>query len=247
MWINKYNSPSGRFYDLYADMAKQTHLMIAGATGSGKSVVENGIIATLLYKSPVDVQFILIDPKRVELNRYRHLPHTICYVSEPDTMLSALERAMRIVDERYTEMQKQNVNKYTGGHLYVIIDEFADLMTTQKKAVTPIVQRIAQVGRAANVHLIICTQCPIAEVIPTKIKCNFDSRVGLRTRSAQDSRNILGMTGCEGLPRYGEGFYMTAEGTGLWTIPMVSEAEIERLTAHWMQRENNRRVWRWFR
>jgi len=223
-------------YSLYEDMAKQPHLLVAGATGSGKSVVINGIIYSLIAESPADVQLILLDPKRVELVGYADLPHTVCYASEPFQMVSALKQALNITEERYKAMQKKRLRKYDGGHVYVIIDELADLMTTQKKEVMPLIQRLAQIGRAANVHIIAATQCPLASVIPTAIKVNFDSRVGLRTRSAQDSRNILGVTGCEKLPRYGQGYYMTADGAELYEIPMYSDEEINALVSYWTRK-----------
>ncbi len=233
----RYTTPGGRYYTLYKDMSRQTHLLIAGATGSGKSVVINGIISTLLHRFPGDcedgVGLILIDPKRVELARYKGLPHVIRYASEPSEMLSALNYAMQLTEYRYKQMQKRRQLKYSGGDVYVIIDEFADLMTTQGKTIKPLIQRLAQIGRAAKVHILLATQTPIAKIIPTEIKCNFDSRVGLRTRSAQDSRNILGYAGLEALPRYGQGIYMTPEGDDLWEIPMVDEAEIDRLLRHW--------------
>lgn len=233
----RYSTPSGKRYPLFVDMAEQPHLLVAGATGSGKSVVINGIISTLLYRFPGSgkdgVQFILIDPKRVELAAYKNLPHTVKYASEPADMLSALALAMAETEKRYKAMQMRGEKKYSGGDLYVIIDEFADLMTTQKKAVVPIIQRLAQIGRAAKVHILLATQTPISDVLPTKIKCNFDARVGLRTRSDQDSRNILGYRGLERLPRYGHGIYMKPEGDQLWKIPYVTDEEIERMVRHW--------------
>ena len=229
----KYTTPKGQYYNLFKDMSEQNHLLIAGKTGSGKSVIVNGIITTLLYKLPSQVGFILIDPKRVELSPYKNLPHTICYASEQGEMISALQTAMSICDKRYVEMQKQGLRKYPGGHVYVIIDEWADLMTTNRRLAAPLVQRLAQVGRASNVHVILCTQTPIAKIIPTEIKCNFDSRVGLRTRSAQDSRNILGYAGLENLPMYGQGIYMTPNGDVKYIIPYVTEDEQRRLIKFW--------------
>lgn len=216
-------------------MLKQPHLLIAGATGSGKSVVINGLVYTAMYDSPAAVQFILIDPKRVELVDYKPLPHTLMYASEPGEMVKALEKAMEITESRYKAMQRQRVKKYPGGALYVIIDELADLMTTARRQVQPLIQRLAQVGRAANVHIIAATQCPLATVIPTPIKVNFDSRVALRTRSAQDSRNILGLTGCELLPRYGQGYYMTPDGLKLYNIPMQPQEDINALVKYWQR------------
>lgn len=214
-------------------MLKQPHLLIAGATGSGKSVVINGIIYTALYQPPEQIQFILIDPKRVELIDYKYLPHTIAYASEPQTMIQALQLALEITENRFKQMQIQHAKKYTGGHIYVIIDELADLMTTNAKQVVPLLQRLAQIGRAAKIHLICATQCPLAEIIPTKIKVNFDSRVALRTASAQHSRNIIECTGCEQLPQYGQGYYKTAKAMTLYNIPMIPDNEIQRIIAHW--------------
>lgn len=233
MFRLKWYTPAGQLYSLYDDMLRQPHLLIAGATGSGKSVVINGIMHAALYVAPCDAEFILIDPKRVELSIYRKLPHTRLYASEPAEMVQALQQAMTITEDRYKRMQRKQQRKYDGGHVYVIIDELADLMTTNKKQVQPLLQRLCQIGRAANVHVIAATQCPLATVIPTPIKVNFDARVALRTRSAQDSRNILGQRGCELLPRYGQGYYMTPEGLTLYNIPMVDEAEIQRLIRHW--------------
>ena len=230
-----YLTPGGVQYStLYADMAQQPHLLIAGATVSGKSVVINGIIHALLCTcSPARAWFILIDPKRVELVQYRRLPHVVSYASEPGEPARALKKALDIIEDRYTRMQKEGARTYSGPDVYVIIDELADLMTTDKKTVQPLIQRICQIGRAARVHLIAATQCPLASVIPTAIKCNLDARVGLRTRSAQDSRNILEQTGCEKLPRYGQGYYRTAEGTWQYPLPMIPESEIDALIAYW--------------
>lgn len=229
----RYKTPCGTVYTLYKDMLAQPHLLIAGATGSGKSVIINGIIYTALYNSPAAVQFILIDPKRVELVEYSKLPHCLKYASEPGDMVQALQYAMQITENRYKEMQRAGVRKYQGAAVYIVIDELADLMTTNKKAVAPLIQRLAQIGRAANVHIIAATQCPLAAVIPTPIKVNFDSRVALRTRSRQDSRNILECTGCELLPRYGQGYYMTPAGLQLYNIPMIEDSERQRIINYW--------------
>lgn len=228
-----WTTPQGQYYNLFADMLKQPHLLVAGATGSGKSVVINGIIATALKDSPAAVQFIFIDPKRVELIDYKRLPHTLQYASEPGDMVQALQLAIDTTERRYKEMQRQHLKQYPGWAVYVVIDELADLMTTNRKAVQPIIQRLAQIGRAANVHIIAATQCPLSAVIPTPIKVNFDSRVGLRTRSKQDSRNILGLPGCETLPRYGQGYYMTPAGLQLYNIPMYDPAEVAALVNYW--------------
>lgn len=228
-----YITPGGQYYTLYADMLRQTHILIAGATGSGKSVVINGIMHTALLSSPNTFEFILIDLKRVELSAYRQIPHTLKYADNIADALSALNTALQIIEQRYRDMQRSGSKKYSGSCVYVVIDELADLMTVDKKHVLPLLQRIAQIGRAANVKIIAATQCPLATVIPTAVKVNFDTIIGLHTRCAQDSRNIIGMAGCEALPRYGQGYYMTPAGIELYNIPMYDEAEQDRVIRHW--------------
>lgn len=228
-WI----TPGGQKWIIYDDMSAQPHLLVSGTTGSGKSVVLNGIVHALLHRAPCQAQMILIDPKRVELVQFKALPHTINYASEPWQIVEALRHAIAITEARYTAMQRTGEKLYSGPDLYVLIDELADLLTTNKKTIAPLLQRLCQIGRAARVHVIAGTQCPLASIISTAIKVNFDARVGLRTRSAQDSRNILGMKGCETLPRYGIGYYMKPEGTAMYQMPMVTDAELSELCQYW--------------
>ena len=228
-----YITPEGYYYGLYDSMLQQTHILIGGATGSGKSVVINGFMHTALLQSPAMYQFILIDLKRVELYEYRDLPHTIAYADNITAAVAALQQTLDIIERRYESMQRSGLRKYDGSCVYVVIDELADLMTVDKKHVMPLLQRIAQIGRAANVKIIAATQCPLSSVIPTQIKVNFDTVIGLHTRSAQDSRNILGVTGCESLPRYGQGFYQTPAGTQLYEISMYPDQERARILNYW--------------
>lgn len=230
--------PAGIYSTLYADMASQTHLLIAGRTGSGKSCVVNGIIQSqLVQKSCNEVQFIFIDPKRVELSQWKHIPHCIAYASDDmRERLNALSLAVRIIEHRFEEMEKQSMKKYDGSDILVIIDELADLLTTQKNDVLPLLQRIGQIGRAARVHLIACTQCPTAQILSTQLRCNFDSILGLRTRSPQDSRNIIGIKGCEKLPDHGQGYYVTPQHEGIVDLPLIPEDDLRRVAAHWTNR-----------
>lgn len=235
-------SPIGQIYELYSSMLEQPHLMIAGATGSGKSVVINAIIYTALYKFPFDsangVQFILIDPKRVELAQYKSLPHTLCYASEPDEIIDTLQYAMTITESRYKAMQKAGSRKYSGSNIYVIIDEFADIMTTDKRHVQPLIQRLAQIGRAANVHIILATQCPLTKVIPTEIKVNFDAILGLRTATRRHSVNIVDIPGCETFPDPREegkacGYYRKGANIDFYDLPMIQDEELAARVKWW--------------
>lgn len=234
---------TGIKYALFDQMLKQPHLLVAGATGSGKSVVINGLIYNMLFDGPDKNQLILIDPKRVELIAFKDLQHAIAYASEPDTMVNALRIAMNIIENRYKAMQKARVKKYAGPKIWIVIDEYADLITTNKKKVEPLMRRICQVGRAAAVGCIIATQCPLAAIINTTIKVNIDARCGLRTRSAQDSRNILGFTGLETLPRYGQCIYMDPESTGKYVVPYVDENTLQKHINHWTKPKNKLFSW----
>lgn len=240
--IREWNTPAGTIYTLFEHCLNEDHLLIAGATGSGKSVFENGLMATALYNSPAAVRFILIDPKMTELYMYRDLPHTIAYACDGDDMINALRYAVDTIIVRNKDAQKRHLRQYDGSHIYVVVDELQDLMTTHRKEAFPLLQRIAQIGRSSRVHLVACTQSPICRIIPTELKCNFSARIALRTASKQDSRNIIDMNGCECLPnpkQAGEafGFYRHGADTELYKLPYVNDSEIKRLIEYW---EKNR-------
>ena len=236
-----YTLPGGYSYDLFTDMLRQAHLLVAGASGSGKSVLINGLICTILYRSPFDSdggrQMILIDPKRTELSPYKGTPHCLYYASEPEAMVDALHYALGLVEQRYRYMERYGLRTYPGSDVYVIIEELADLMTTNRRVVQPLIQRLCQIARAARVHCICSTQCPLVTVIPTEIKVNFDGIVALRTRSAQDSRNIIGATGAELLPRYGECLYVTPDNRDIekWVVPYINEGEQHNMIQWWVR------------
>lgn len=233
------NRPEIRMqYRLFENMLLQKHLLIAGATGSGKSALVNGLLHTALQLTPDEVGFILVDPKGVELQEYEHLPHTIKYACNPQDMVSALQLGLDITLRRFNVMKFQHIKEYNGRSVYIIVDELADLMTTNKKQIVPIIQRIGQIGRAAKVHMIVCTQCPLAKIIPTEIKVNFDSIVGLRTASAQHSRNIIGVKGCEDFPDpkvagYARAYYLRGANKNMIQLPLFDNNYAEYLTQYW--------------
>ncbi len=229
----EWKTPGGNAPRVCLDMLKQPHLLIAGSTGSGKSVLINTLVYTALYKAPHRIKFILIDPKRVELIDYKPLPHTIMYASEPDEIVTALNLAVSTMELRYKDMQHLHIKKSTESEIYVIVDEFADLMTTQKRDTMPAIIRLAQLGRAANIHLILATQRPTKDIITGQIKVNMDSRVALRCPTAQDSRNIINVKGAETLPRYGYGYYLTPNGCELINIPMTAPEELAARVEWW--------------
>lgn len=209
--LKKWKTPQGQASSLVLDFINQTHLLIAGATGSGKSVIINNMIYHLLYKSPKQVKLVLIDPKRVELVQYKELPHTLAYASEQVEIINTLQKCVTLMEQRYKTMQKLRIKKTKEEDIYIFIDEYADLITTSKKDVERLIIRLAQLGRAAKIHLIIATQRPTRDIITGQVKVNIDSRLALRVPTAQDSRNIINVKGAELLPRYGQAYYLTPD------------------------------------
>ena len=235
-----YITPSGSVYNPFLSLAERPHLLIAGATGSGKSVALNGIIHSLLLtRSPSRCLFVLLDPTKGELIQYKPLPHVVQYASEPADMIRALQWAEEETDRRFSVMQRAGVKMYDGPDLYVIVDELADLMTTQKKSALPLLQRLAQVGRAARVHLIACSQNVLAVTIPTVLKCNFSTVLGLRTATRAQSRYLVDAPGCEMLPdpaRAGVGYAYLRDGADLTKLRIhrYSDAETDAVLRWWM-------------
>jgi S-DNA-T family DNA segregation ATPase FtsK/SpoIIIE len=236
---NAYRTPAATVYTPFLRLAERPHLLIAGATGSGKSVALNGVITSLLMtESPFHVQFVLIDPKKVELSQYARLPHCARYASEHPDIVRALQWAVDETDRRFTRMQRAGIKEYDGPHLYVVIDELADLMVSIKKETLPLLQRLAQIGRAARVHVIACSQNILAQTIPTVLKCNFSTILGLRTCNAQQSRFLISATGCEMLPdpkREGKGYGYLRDGADLekMLIYKYPEKDIDAMITWW--------------
>ena len=236
-----------------ADLAKMPHMLIAGSTGSGKSVCINGIIISMIYKSsPQDVQLILIDPKVVELSVFGTLPHLrVPVVTEPKKAASALRWAVNEMDARYrkfSEVGARDLARYNGviddpkkrmPKLVIIIDELADLMMVAPEDVEDSICRIAQLGRAAGIHLIVATQRPSADIITGLIKANIPSRVAFAVSSSIDSRIILDATGAEKLLGRGDMLFH-ANGAGKPVRcqgSYVSDEEVERVMTHF-RKEN---------
>jgi S-DNA-T family DNA segregation ATPase FtsK/SpoIIIE len=189
-----------------ADLEAMPHLLIAGATGSGKSVCINTIITSLVYRnSPQDVQLLLIDPKRLEMNMYEGIPHLVCeVVTEAKKAVKALSWVIEEMDLRYQLLAKRgvrNIQSYEEGlpYIVVVIDELADLMLTVPQELETAVTKLAQMARAVGIHLVMATQRPSVDVITGVIKANFPCRMGFKVASKTDSRTILDANGAERL------------------------------------------------
>lgn len=204
------------------------HCLIAGESGSGKSVLLNNVINSILLRNPAKNMMVLIDPKKTELFYYENTQNCIAYADEIPAIEALLESCVNLMERRCREMKAKRERQYTGAKVYIVIDELADLAFTSKKSMDYI-QRLAQMGRAEGIQLIVATQCPLASVIPTRIKVNMGLRVGLHTACKQDSRNILDVAGCEEL-RIGEGIIRDREGIRKVNITKIAEEQIETLT-----------------
>ena len=230
---------------IVCDLAKMPHLLIAGATGSGKSVCINTIINSLLYRcSPKEVRLILVDPKVVELQCYNGIPHLLIpVVSDPHKASGALAWAVGEMMDRYKRFQEAGVRAIDGYNeqmpedekmprLVIVIDELADLMMTCKKDVEERICRLAQLARAAGIHLIVATQRPSVDVITGLIKANIPSRIAFKVSSNVDSRTILDRIGAEQLLGYGDMLYMpTGEFTPIRVQGcFLSDPEVNRIT-----------------
>ncbi len=260
-----------------ADLARMPHLLVAGTTGSGKSVAINTMIMSLLYRNtPADVRLIMIDPKMLELSVYDGIPHLLApVVTDPGKAVMALKWAVREMENRYRAMSQLSVRNVAGynqrlteaakkgtalkrtvqtgfepttgkpiyeeqdldltplPYIVVIIDEMADLMLVAGKEVEAAVQRLAQMARAAGIHVIMATQRPSVDVITGTIKANFPTRISFQVTSKIDSRTILGEQGAEQLLGQGDMLYMAAGGRITRVHgPFVSDKEVEHVTTH---------------
>ena len=256
-----------------ADLARMPHLLIAGTTGSGKSVGINTMILSLLFRlSPEKCRFIMIDPKMLELSVYDEIPHLLTpVVTEPHKAISALKWAVKEMENRYRSMSKLGVRNIEGfnarireardkgevlmhkvqtgfdpdtgkpvyeeqpigqnelPYIVIVVDEFADLMLTAGKEVENAIQRLAQMARAAGIHMIMATQRPSVDVITGVIKANFPTRISFQVTSKIDSRTILGEGGAEQLLGQGDMLYMAAGGRITRVHgPFVDDTEVEK-------------------
>ena len=223
------------------DLSSMPHLLIAGTTGSGKSVCINTIILSLLYRhSPEKCKFILIDPKMLELSTYEGIPHLLCpVITEAKRAASVLGWVVKEMESRYRLMTRvgvKNIDGYNEKHklsmpyIVVIVDEMSDLMLVAGKEIENYIQKLSQMARAAGIHIIMATQRPSVDVITGTIKANFPTRISFQVTSKIDSRTILGEQGAEQLLGKGDMLYMSSANKIVRIhAPFVSENEIDKI------------------
>ena len=226
---------------IISDLSSMPHLLIAGTTGSGKSVFIHTIILSLLYKlNPDKCKFILIDPKMLELSTYEGIPHLLCpVITEAKKAASVLGWVVKEMENRYRLMTKVGVrnidgynekNKVSMPYIIVVVDEMSDLMLVAGKEIENYIQKLSQMARAAGIHIIMATQRPSVDVITGTIKANFPTRISFQVTSKIDSRTILGEQGAEQLLGKGDMLYMSSANKIIRIhAPFVSEDEIEKI------------------
>ena len=226
---------------IVGDLASMPHLLIAGTTGSGKSVCINTIILSLLYRhTPDRCKFILIDPKMLELSTYEGIPHLLCpVITEAKKAASVLGWVVKEMENRYKLMTKEgvrNIDGYNAKHtlampyIVVVVDEMSDLMLVAGKEIENYIQKLSQMARAAGIHIIMATQRPSVDVITGTIKANFPTRISFQVTSKIDSRTILGEQGAEQLLGKGDMLYMSSANRIVRIhAPFVSDDEIEKV------------------
>ena len=228
-------------YPIVGDLSSMPHLLIAGTTGSGKSVCINTIILSLLYRhTPDKCKFILIDPKMLELSTYEGIPHLLCpVITEAKKAASVLGWVVKEMESRYRLMTKEgvrNIDSYNAKHklpmpyIVVVVDEMSDLMLVAGKEIENYIQKLSQMARAAGIHIIMATQRPSVDVITGTIKANFPTRISFQVTSKIDSRTILGEQGAEQLLGKGDMLYMSSANKIVRIhAPFVSDNEIEKI------------------
>ena len=208
----------------FIELSHATHTLIAGTTGSGKSTLLHSLIRAILRQGG-DIG--LIDPKRLELSPYKPLARF--YACEINDINAWLNGVIENMENRYTNMEKQHTRKCPYKHLFIIIDELADLMVQDKKGISAKLQRITQLGRGCNIHVIAATQAPDrTHTLPATMKLNFDSRIALRCAEPIESKQIIDRKGAEMLPKYGFCIWKNGADIDVYSVPYVSDSDIER-------------------
>ncbi len=233
---------------MYTDLAEQPHMLVAGATGTGKTIFLNSLILSFLYKStPEQLRMIMVDPKRVEFQNYNNIPHLLCpVINDATKTINALQWLAKEMERRFeifSEISARNIKSYNSNknivssgltlpYIVLVVDELADLMAAKGKELEAGIVRLAQMARATGIHLVLATQRPSVEVITGLIKANISSRISFQVASQVDSRTVIDTSGAEKLLGLGDMLFLSSKSSKITRVqgPYVSEKEVKRVT-----------------
>lgn len=241
----------------YTDLAEQPHMLVAGATGTGKTIFLNSLILSLLYKStPEQLRMIMVDPKRVEFQNYNNIPHLLCpVINDATRTINALQWLAKEMERRFevfSEIPTRNIKSYNTNktviaagtqlpYIVLVVDELADLMAAKGKELEAGIVRLAQMARATGIHLVLATQRPSVEVITGLIKANISSRISFQVASQVDSRTVLDASGAEKLLGLGDMLFLSSKSSKITRVqgPYVSEKDVKKVTDWWDEQAKN--------
>ncbi len=235
VWV----TPNGDIKRLSLMVFESEHTLIAGSTGCGKSTLLHGIMRDLLiHYAPSEAKLVLIDPKMNELVDYRELPHCEAYASETEDAIEVLRGVAELMMRRYKVMGANKEKSYKGAKIFVVIDELLRLMISpRRKEVQLLLTDLLTLGRAAGIRIIAGTQVPSRKIIPAELVANFTLRIGMSCLSPIESRQIIGVKGCEELPKHGKAFVVCGSELMTARIDNTNPKEVADVVRYWQSDE----------
>lgn len=229
------SSPGGAVWPLSIDILEAEHALIAGTTGAGKSVLINTLLTDAHTAFPAGlINFIYIDLKRVELIQWKALPHCIYYADTEQKAVYILRKMVELMQDRFDRMRAQRLKKSEEAPVYIVVDELA-ILTDAAPASMPLLIKIGRLARAVNIHIIAATQAPNRKTLSGALHQNFTCCIGLRCRSSIESRQIIGIAGCEKLPEYGYAIQWDKHGYKNINIPLTDQQKTDKIIKYYME------------
>ena len=223
----------------YKTILNESHILIGGTTGSGKSTTLQGIINTAINTyTPNVVKFLFIDLKRVELVEWKNIPHCLGYANDLDGAINLFKYAINRLESRFKDMEQKGLTETEYTHIFIVVDELADLMQQAPKITKELISKIGRLGRAAHIHLLLATQSPQRSCLDASIQQNITCALALRCKTPIESRQVLGIKGAEKLPQYGLGIVWSSKGFEYMNLPYVSKEERQQSRERWKNWKN---------
>lgn len=228
-------SPGGAVFPVSLEILEAEHTLIAGTTGAGKSVLINTLLTDAhIMHAPGRINFVYIDLKRVELIQWEPLPHCIYYADTEQKAVFILKKMVEIMQKRFNRMRAQRLKKSEENPIYIVVDELA-ILTDAAPASMPLLIKIGRLARATNIHIIAATQAPNRKTLSGALHQNFTCCIGLRCRSSIESRQIIGVSGCEKLPEYGHAIQWDKHGYKDINIPLTDQSKTDKIIKYYME------------